>query len=182
MDPMPPINKVFALISQKEHQRKVNQPVHSVSEATGSMAFVVRSNTAGQYFQHSVPVSGGHKRQKKDRPSYTHCKFLGHNIDRCNKIHGYPPNYKSKSKESSATIMHQPSSAAVHQISATNSNSDQSSSFGGFVQNLKPNQYQQLLSLFSQHLTASVATSLVPAVASTNSQSGSAYQEDDWQG
>ncbi|KAL5760938.1 hypothetical protein ACOSQ2_019776 [Xanthoceras sorbifolium] len=101
MDPMPPINKVFALISQEEHQRKVSQPVPS-SDSTGTMAFAVRtdspkSNNVGLSFSNS---SGGYKGQKRDRPYCTNCKFLGHTVDKCYKLHGYPPGYKSKSKDS----------------------------------------------------------------------------------
>lgn len=39
MDPMPPINKVFALISQEEHQRKINI---SGSDSSGAMAFAFK--------------------------------------------------------------------------------------------------------------------------------------------
>lgn len=35
---------------------------------------------------------------KKDRPMCTHCKMLGHSIDKCYKLHGYPHGFKPKFK------------------------------------------------------------------------------------
>ncbi|KAL5779742.1 hypothetical protein ACOSQ2_010479 [Xanthoceras sorbifolium] len=159
MDPMPPIHKVFALISQEEHQRKVTHQVHPSAESTGAMAFAVKSDATKSNFynnsnttgQNSSSNSGNYKGQKKDRPYCTHCKFLGHTIDRCYKLHGYPPGYKLKSRDNST--------AAVHQVSASEAKTDQSEAFGGFVQNLNSNQYQQLMSMFSKHLTSSVKDS-----------------------
>ncbi|KAI9153283.1 hypothetical protein LWI28_008823 [Acer negundo] len=147
MDPLPPINKVFALISQEEHQRKITNSISSNTELAGNMAFAARvdyakSNNAGQN------SSGGYKGQKKDHPFCTHCNIHGHTIDRCFKIHGYPPGYKSKSRANS--------NFNVHQLTASEEKADQSGSFGGFVQDLNPNQYQQLMSMFSTHLTTSI--------------------------
>ncbi|KAG7944752.1 hypothetical protein I3843_15G119400 [Carya illinoinensis] len=39
---------------------------------------------------------------KKDRPYCTHCGLSGHTIDKCYKIHGYPPGYKPKSRNPTA--------------------------------------------------------------------------------
>ncbi|KAL5542849.1 hypothetical protein UlMin_010559 [Ulmus minor] len=39
MDPLPPINKVFALISQEEHQRKVGVHTSSIFDPPSTMAF-----------------------------------------------------------------------------------------------------------------------------------------------
>ncbi|PON38108.1 hypothetical protein TorRG33x02_345880, partial [Trema orientale] len=39
MDPMPPMNKVFALISQEEQQRKIGIPA---SDSTNTMAFAAK--------------------------------------------------------------------------------------------------------------------------------------------
>ena len=44
MDPLPPINKVFALISQEEHQRKIGTQLNSASDSTSAVAFAVKNN------------------------------------------------------------------------------------------------------------------------------------------
>ena len=35
---------------------------------------------------------------KSGRPRCTHCGALGHVVDKCYKLHGYPPGYKFKNK------------------------------------------------------------------------------------
>ncbi|KAL5750253.1 hypothetical protein ACOSP7_024856 [Xanthoceras sorbifolium] len=132
------------------------------------MAFVVKTDAFKSHSygtgQFSTPNSRGSKGQKKERPSCSHCKFLGHTIDRCFKIHGYSPGYKRKTKDSFTTV--------VHQVTAAATQLDHAASFGGFVQNLNPNQYQQFLSLFFQHLTSSSPTSNDQEVAHTSYPTG----------
>ncbi|KAK0581786.1 hypothetical protein LWI29_017973 [Acer saccharum] len=149
MDPMPPINRVFSLIVQEEQQRKTNPSIDS-SSSTGMMAFVVKTDVTksgeSSYRNSQNFNSSAFKNQKRDRPYCTHCKILGHTVDRCYKIHGYPLGYKFRSNNKS--------NAAVHQVSTSNS-SDQSNLFEGFVHNLDSNQYQQLMYMFSTHLGSS---------------------------
>ncbi|KAL5549734.1 hypothetical protein UlMin_004965 [Ulmus minor] len=44
MDPLPPINKVFALVSQEEHQRKIGTQTSSSSDSSNVVAFAIKSN------------------------------------------------------------------------------------------------------------------------------------------
>lgn len=112
MDPIPPINKVFTLISQKEHQRTINLTIGTAD----SLAFYTRNDVkragTGQSFHG--------RSQKKDRPICTYCGYGGHTIDKCYKLHGYPPRYKSKLKDGSSShtgyIPH-PNTTAANQIS-----------------------------------------------------------------
>uniref|UniRef100_A0A2N9HIV2 Reverse transcriptase Ty1/copia-type domain-containing protein n=1 Tax=Fagus sylvatica TaxID=28930 RepID=A0A2N9HIV2_FAGSY len=39
---------------------------------------------------------------KKERPLCSHCGITGHTVDKCYKLHGYPPGYKFKNKMHSA--------------------------------------------------------------------------------
>ena len=57
---------------------------------------------------------------KKERPLCTHCNMLGHTIDKCHKLHGYPPEYKQKGKSNAnqvsydqGTLVENPSSRSV---------------------------------------------------------------------
>lgn len=92
------------------------------------------------------------RNQRKDCLYCTHCKLTGHVVDRCYKLHGYPPSYKSRDNHTLAV---------VHQISILNSNSDcptgghQLRSMETFVNNLSSTQYHQLMSMLSTHLDAS---------------------------
>ena len=101
MDPLPPINKVFALISQEENQRKVGSStpiISAVPNSTSAVAFVARSNDTDNSKRVKVVGRG----QQKGRPFCTHCKKHGHSIERCYKLHGYPPGYKTRSRHNAS--------------------------------------------------------------------------------
>ena len=36
--------------------------------------------------------------QKRDKPTCSHCGLIGHTMERCYKLHGYPPGYKTRRK------------------------------------------------------------------------------------
>ena len=40
--------------------------------------------------------------QKRERPLCSHCGIIGRTVDKCYKLHGYPPGYKFKNKVHSA--------------------------------------------------------------------------------
>uniref|UniRef100_A0A2N9FUH9 Uncharacterized protein n=1 Tax=Fagus sylvatica TaxID=28930 RepID=A0A2N9FUH9_FAGSY len=89
MEPLPSINKVFALVSQEERQRELNsRPIlHAVE--SGSTAFAVTNYK---------PYGGNKNFGKKERPVCSHCGITGHTVEKCYKIHGYPPGYKPKGR------------------------------------------------------------------------------------
>jgi len=107
MDPLPPINKVFALISQEENQRNV------VASVIDFVLFTIK---------HDVNKGNHGRFGKKEMPVCTHCGFHGHTIDKCYKLHGYPPGFKSKQRNPSHTNSvhinsHQVTSNVVIQVS-----------------------------------------------------------------
>ena len=71
LDPIPPINRVFALISQEEHQRQVSEITGSSSQ-NPSMVFSVKSdsNTANVGHIHITKNN-----QRKERSICTHCGY-----------------------------------------------------------------------------------------------------------
>jgi hypothetical protein len=85
LDPMPPINKVFSLVLQEERQRQIVPLVSSLNHNTAAMMITTPQNQ-----------SSGSKTNfiRKDRPKCTHCGVLGHTIDKCYRIHGFPPGFK----------------------------------------------------------------------------------------
>uniref|UniRef100_A0A2N9GYQ8 Reverse transcriptase Ty1/copia-type domain-containing protein n=1 Tax=Fagus sylvatica TaxID=28930 RepID=A0A2N9GYQ8_FAGSY len=93
MDPMPPINKVFSLIRQEERQR-------SIGSLNGSLNTPFVESTA-LMCKSEGPKYGGNRQSighKKERPTCTHCGLLGHTVDKCYKLHGFPPGYKTLGK------------------------------------------------------------------------------------
>ena len=101
---MPPINKVFSLVSQEERQKTISSQVSSVNcDMVNSMAFTARNKQAKTFGSHNEAnkksnndnsYSGGNRFQKKDKSFVTHCNFQGHTVSRCYKLHGYPLGYK----------------------------------------------------------------------------------------
>ncbi|KAL5537688.1 hypothetical protein UlMin_046008 [Ulmus minor] len=83
LDPLPSINKVFSLIVQEERQRSLSSLNFSQPSV---VAYGASSSNYNSY------------KGKKDKPYCTHCGILGHTIEKCYKIHGYPPGYKPKGK------------------------------------------------------------------------------------
>ncbi|XP_022889515.1 uncharacterized protein LOC111405055 [Olea europaea var. sylvestris] len=84
IDLIPPINKVFSLISQEEHQRSVNASTN-ISSSTDSMAF---------YSKADPKMTDTGQLHKKKRCICTYCDYIGHAMDKCYKLHGYPPRYR----------------------------------------------------------------------------------------
>ena len=80
MDLMPPLSKVLSLILQDENQRKVG----AAKKMQLDIAIALASALAA-------------KNVKKGRPQCTHFGAMGHLVDKCFKLHGYPLGYKFKS-------------------------------------------------------------------------------------
>ena len=90
MEPLPSINKVYSLLIQEERQRNVgNSNVH-----IESTALVVKGSNSNSSF------SGGKTSRGKDRPICSHCGKLGHTMEKCFKLHGFPPGFKPKGNTS----------------------------------------------------------------------------------
>jgi len=83
MDPIPPINKVFALVTQEENQRNIHTAVNNFDLVT----FYVKHDN-------NRPNQG--RCQKNERSIYSHCGFIWHTINKCYKLHGYPLRYRPR--------------------------------------------------------------------------------------
>ena len=105
-----------------------------------------------------------YKGQKRERPFCTHCHLLSHTVDRCYKLHGYPPGYHPRPRTpANATTnlvnSNQIQSASTHSSETVLYNSNVQSPMGDFQQNLNSGQYQQLMTLLSSHLAAATSPS-----------------------
>uniref|UniRef100_A0A2N9HI29 Retrotransposon Copia-like N-terminal domain-containing protein n=1 Tax=Fagus sylvatica TaxID=28930 RepID=A0A2N9HI29_FAGSY len=84
-DPLPTITKAFALVVQEERQRNTNIP--SLAPANDSVALFTRGEAPRNHY------GGKGKFIKKERPLCSHCGITGHTVDKCYKLHGYPPGF-----------------------------------------------------------------------------------------
>lgn len=87
MEPKPSLTKVLHLCSQEERQ--------SSMKSTSNVVFQVSQDTA-QNDSIVAAYSGGYNKPKT-HPICSHCGLLGHTVNRCYKLHGYPPGYKISS-------------------------------------------------------------------------------------
>jgi len=146
MDPLPPINKIFSMIVQEERQREITSTFFApLNHAPAAMA----SKYTPSRTQGSKPQGF----TRKERPLCTHCGLLGHTIEKCYKLHGYPPGYKftkGKPLPSSANLVHD---SPLPQLP------------------LSSEQCQQLLTLLRSKCSDDASSSVnIPASAPTDNQ------------
>ncbi|XP_074374803.1 uncharacterized protein LOC141715227 [Apium graveolens] len=113
MYPLPNVSQAYRLFAKEERHKDVSQ----ISTQIESLAFVANRNNYYQpqrnFSANRQQFSGNNGNQfntntgtgnsfnkKGGRPNYfcTHCKIPGHSIERCFKIHGYPPNFNKIEK------------------------------------------------------------------------------------
>ena len=90
LEPFPSMSKVYALVLQEESHKSIGHG-STFTPKPNSVAMYV--NTKGNF--------GNKGGNKKERPLCTYCNMLGHTVDKCYKLHGYPPGYKHKGKPNS---------------------------------------------------------------------------------
>ena len=86
-DPLSPINKVFSLVIQEERKKGLSLYTPTSASSPNTAAFGVATSNYNSY-------KGRH-----DKPFCTNYGFLGHAINKCYKIHGYPQGFKKQNPE-----------------------------------------------------------------------------------
>ena len=93
MKPSPSIDKAFSLVIQKERQRYSGFTISPSIEST-ALAF------KNQGFNQGNSYLGNNKKgiNAKGRLVCSHCGKLGHVMEKCYKLVGFPPGYKQKGR------------------------------------------------------------------------------------
>nr|XP_023887900.1 uncharacterized protein LOC112000030 [Quercus suber] len=99
MEPLPTINKVYSLLIQEERQRSIglSNSVHIESTTLAVKGSNANFNPNFPGFFGNSGASGKNSKGR-DRPICTHCGKLGHVMEKCFKLHGFPPGFKPKGK------------------------------------------------------------------------------------
>ena len=139
MDPLPEVNRVFHLVTQEELQKG---NVSANTDQSNAMAFSFK-NERNNNSRNENQVPKGHQ-QKRNRPFCTHCNILGHTIEHCYKIHGYPPGYNKQQKSNEA---------AANQVHTGDIQNQTTTDNHAFLPQLTTGQYQQLLNLLAAQQT-----------------------------
>lgn len=105
--PPPAINKAFSLIVQQEQHQSTSK-----SNSSLTLAAQKTNPSPSPYPPQSQPNSNQNppyntKRSNKNRPMCTYCHLPGHTIDKCYKLHGYPPGRQKAEQIIRYTSRHQ---------------------------------------------------------------------------
>ena len=95
-DPFPSMSKVYSLVPQEESHKNLGHGGSSSSQGDVVAMYANSKNSSGN-------SSWNKGNGKKERPFCTHCNVLGHTIEKCYKLHGYPPGYMPKRKNNATT-------------------------------------------------------------------------------
>uniref|UniRef100_A0A2N9EQW3 Retrotransposon Copia-like N-terminal domain-containing protein n=1 Tax=Fagus sylvatica TaxID=28930 RepID=A0A2N9EQW3_FAGSY len=150
-DPLPTITKAFALVVQEER-----------GEAPRN-----HYGGKGQFI-------------KKERHLCNHCGITGHTVDKCYKLHGYPPGYKFKNKMHSAN---QTSATGEEpHLPFTQVQCQQLLAMLSSQSSLNPSQPQMSNQITCQNQDASSSTPHQAASAISQFMAGPGSLEEDWLG
>lgn len=103
---VPNLAEVYNLLDQDYMQRSIN-PVQNAT------AFHVSAPDPGYAAANAIYSTYNNHRQSI--PVCSHCGYSGHTVDKCYKVHGYPPGFKHKQK-----IQHEKSSSSDKHFSHVN--------------------------------------------------------------
>ncbi|XP_074356339.1 uncharacterized protein LOC141696022 [Apium graveolens] len=143
--PMPIISNAFGIFSQEERHQSLSQ----VTQQTEALAFMADNKKGlkksnGNY--KGSQIAGGATGFKKNTYFCTHCNVAGHSVERCFKLHGYPPNFKFKDRKVAANV-------SVNSSGISNDNAVNSG--------ISVAQYHQLMDLLNKQNTSGAGSSQI---------------------
>ncbi|XP_074334049.1 uncharacterized protein LOC141671658 [Apium graveolens] len=115
MQHLPNIAQTYRLFAQEERHKELS----NITSQTEAMAFVAdrrrfpnQSQDQRNYFKSNVSATqnrfnnSGVNAKRGTKPNYfcTHCKISGHSVERCFKIHGYPPGFQARQDKKFAAL------------------------------------------------------------------------------
>ena len=134
IDPLPPINKVFSLIIQEERQRSI--------ETTAPIETITLMANAKKRF------TPDRSKKKDNRPVCTNCGYKGHIVDKCYKLHDYPPGHRL----ANTNLVHQQRPNNPVQTGNEKPSEGPKSNHSAFFASLNNDQYSQLLNMLQTHM------------------------------
>ncbi|XP_074369852.1 uncharacterized protein LOC141711352 isoform X2 [Apium graveolens] len=147
--PLPTVSQAYSLILQEESQREIHSGGHFSADSAS-----LNASTYKHQQSHQSGVSF-HKKFAGDSRKVTlqcnYCKKPGHSIDKCYKLHGFPPDFKFTKSKRFAAQVEVPETLVADQSSNTgilNQNTQYANINSGGSGGLTPEMYAQLMSFF----------------------------------
>lgn len=179
LKPIPTIEEAFNIVTQDERQRVIKPVTRIDNVAFQSSAPSLMSQGQAE----DAYVAAYNTSRMNQRPVCTHCGKSGHTIQKCFKIHGFPPGYKSHYKSQSKQKQSQtPTNALAPSVpdSTAKAIANVYSSIGSTqgllpsasphltsggtnmnLQNFTPQQIQNLIAQFNPHVRPQEQSSLL---------------------
>ena len=95
LKPMPTIEEAFNIVTQDERQRAIKPSTRVDSVAFQAMLTPVPDASLTTLENNAYVAAYNTLRQQTQRPMCTHCGKSGHTIQKCYKLIGFPPGYKT---------------------------------------------------------------------------------------
>ena len=152
MTPLPSISQVYSMLIQEEKQREIRSSGHFLAD---SASLAVESHRPNQFYKGKVDKpdtfstkftgsdQGRFERNEVKKPGLfcSYCKRSGHVMDRCYKLHGFPPSSRFKGGRRTAALVQTGSQELAHD------SHDLSAHNPSVVPGLTPEQSSQLVAL-----------------------------------
>ncbi|CAA7049128.1 unnamed protein product [Microthlaspi erraticum] len=93
LKPIPDIEEVFNMVAQDERQKSIKPTVRSENVVFQTSDSATEGFSGGAENEVYATISSNGYRGKQ-RPVCTHCGMLGHIVQKCFRLHGYPPGHR----------------------------------------------------------------------------------------
>ncbi|WZZ65176.1 hypothetical protein YC2023_076546 [Brassica napus] len=172
LKPIPTIEEAFNIVAQDERQRFM-RPMARID----NVAF---QNTSPVLAPEDTPYAAAYNTTRQgQKPVCTHCGKIGHTVQKCFKLHGYPPGYKThgsfknQTQSKNAPVQHQKQQMQLTPVHTANVIANAYSNAGASVysseplpyvttggtnvtlQNFTPQQIQHLIAQFNSQVRVS---------------------------
>ncbi|CAN7057379.1 unnamed protein product [Brassica oleracea var. botrytis] len=184
--PLPDLAEICNILDQDDSQRQFNSIIapaaFQVSHGTSQPTVLPMSSNSAP----SASLGGDSNAsqqgavnafQRKPGPFCAHCGNIGHVIDRCYKLHGYPVGWKKRRSNTDRSL--QPKALVVAASVAVQDSPSVVSGLDNLVGKLNKDQIQNFIAYFSSQLQPDRGTAS-PSVSQPTDHSGSYQGVDDW--
>lgn len=84
------LGEIYNLLDQDYSQRSIG--------TNSNTSTVSAFNVTASYQFSVIATNSYHNNANQNNVLCSHCDYIGHTIEKCYKIHGYPPGFKHKTK------------------------------------------------------------------------------------
>ncbi|KAJ0470826.1 putative RNA-directed DNA polymerase [Helianthus annuus] len=136
-DPLPTVKTAFSIISREESHRDSNS-----SSKVPNVGFAAKTN---QFNENKKRFTKGSNPNLK----CTHCNKIGHVVDKCFELHGYPSNFRPRPNQNN-TQWSKPNISANSSINSSGNPSVSDKSASNSLISLTSDQFTKLLDLLNE--------------------------------